>query len=488
MKKDFNYQDYIQLEKEFKAKEKSMEERLWVDSNVGKFDDILRSNYNKSVEEFSSVVLDYIAELTNAYQGIFYTVNEEQQKVEAVAGYACNVEKLEQREFESGEGLVGQTLISKKNIIFKDLPPSSEQKGNTEIQLNPKEILVLPLLFNESVYGVIKLVFIKSLEEKYKLLLDRACQSIGAMLESILNNTKMELLLQNSQNQTEELKAQEEELRQNMEEMQATQEELGRKNLEIAQSAAESKGILKGINATMAVIEFDSNGIIKNANENFLKTVQYSLEEIKEKHHKLFVPEDILHSDDYQTFWERLASNQSISGIFKRKNSKGEIIWLNAIYSPILNAEGKVEKVMKLANDVTFQQELIAESKGILSGINTTMATIVFSPDGIIQEANDNFLKTIGYSLNEIQGKHHKIFVSKGTQETNDYKTFWSRLASGTPLSGVFQRIDSGGETILLNAIYNPILNAEGKVIKVMKFATDVTNQQGLKVERKIAS
>jgi methyl-accepting chemotaxis protein len=241
---------------------------------------------------------------------------------------------------------------------------------------------------------------------------------------------------------------------------------------------AESKGLLNGINATMATIEFTPDGKIINANSNFLKTMKYPLEEIKNKHHKMFVPKEILESEEYKTFWKRLAKGESMSGIFKRVSSTGESIWLNAIYNPILNATGEVIKVVKFATDITAEQEMLAESKGLLNGINATMATIEFTPDGKIISANSNFLKTMKYPLEEIKNKHHKMFVPKEILESEEYKTFWKRLAKGESMSGIFKRISSTGNTVWLNAIYNPILNANGEVIKVVKFATDITAEQ----------
>jgi len=313
----------------------------------------------------------------------------------------------------------------------------------------------------------------------------RLSENIASSIKNVKDSQLTQNLLNASQQQTEELRAQEEEMRQNMEEMLATQEEMTRKNKEIAKIAAESRGILEGINATMATIEFTPEGIVTGANENFLNAMKFSEPEIKGRHHEIFVPKKILETNEYKNFWQKLASGKQASGIFQRIDSEGNSVWLNAIYNPIRNEEGVVIKVVKFATNITMQQEMLAENKGVIEGINSTMATIEFTPEGIISKANENFLSTMKYTLKDIQGLHHKTFVPLEIQSKEEYKAFWFRLASGIPASGVFERINSTGNTVWLNAIYNPILNANGEVTKVVKFATDITSTKALQIESK---
>jgi methyl-accepting chemotaxis protein len=188
------------------------------------------------------------------------------------------------------------------------------------------------------------------------------------------------------------------------------------------------------------------------------------------------VPNDVLSSNEYQTFWNRLGQGESIKGIFKRISGEDKIVWLNAIYNPILDDNGKVIKVIKFATDITAEQEMIAESKGVIEGINATMAIIEFTPEGKILTANENFLLVMEYNLKEIVGEHHRKFVPPDVQASDGYKIFWRDLAAGKPTKGVFKRITASAKTVWLNAIYNPILNANGEVTKVTKFATEVTH------------
>ena len=202
--------------------------------------------------------------------------------------------------------------------------------------------------------------------------------------------------------------------------------------------------------------------------------MQYSLADVKGQHHRKFVSHEILDSPEYRTFWTKLAQGNAFTGLFKRIASDGSTVWLNAIYNPILDANNRVVKVVKFASNVTAEQELIAETKGTLKGIDATMATIEFTPDGTIMKANQNFLECMKYSLSSILGKHHRMFVKKEERESSEYIQFWNKLSSGEAITGEFSRMGSDGKDITLKAIYNPITNADGKVVKVVKFAVKI--------------
>jgi PAS domain S-box-containing protein len=335
-------------------------------------------------------------------------------------------------------------------------------------------------VINETIFGVVELASLSEFTQHQIEFLEKLSENIAATIKTVKDNERTVLLLAASQEQAEELRAQEEEMRQNVEEMAATQEEMKRQADELSKATSEIRGTMAGIDATMAAIEFTPEGIILTANDNFLKTVKYTLPEIKGKHHSIFVPNDMLDSAEYRDFWKQLSSGNSFTGTFSRVSSKGERIWLNAIYNPIKDVNGKVYKVVKFASDITEQQMMISENKGIWSGIDATMATIEFTPDGIILDANDKFLKATGYRLQDIKGKHHKIFMPPDLVSEAEYRMFWERLGSGQPISGTFKRLTSTKDVVWLQATYSPIMDPTGKIIKVVKFANEVTEQQQL--------
>lgn len=462
--------------------------RNWFNTALASFSDILRNKNSLNLEDLSDEILKNLVKHVNGNQGAIFVLEEDQSKdqyLEVIACYAYERKKYLNKRIEVGEGLAGQCVLEKEYTYLSEIPADYINITSGLGDAPPRAILITPLIVNDNVYGVLELASLSEFKPYQIDFVNKLAESIASTIKNVKDNERTHLLLRQSQQQSEELRAQEEELRQNMEEMQATQEDMKRKSADLNEATAEMQGVLNGINATMATIEFEPDGTIIKANDNFLKTVKYNLEDIRGKHHKMFAPKDVLDSEEYQKFWSRLAKGESMTGVFKRVSSTGETIWLNAIYNPIRNGEGQIEKVIKFATDITRQQETDAESKGLLHGINATMATIEFKPDGTIVNANENFLKTVKFKLEDIQGKHHKIFAPKDVVESEDYKTFWKRLASGESLTGIFKRKSSTGDIIWLNAIYNPIFNSEGEVIKVVKFATDITKQQEAEAESK---
>ncbi|HIB69351.1 MAG TPA: PAS domain S-box protein [Phycisphaerales bacterium] len=233
-------------------------------------------------------------------------------------------------------------------------------------------------------------------------------------------------------------------------------------------------GQIEGINATQAVIEFEPDGTIIRANDNFLMALGYRLSEVEGEHHRMFVDTDYARSEEYQVFWEELRQGKAHAGEFKRLRKDGEPIWILASYTPIKDNEGKVFKVVKYASDVTEQKLKNAD----FEGINTAQAVIEFEPDGTIRFANPNFLKTVGYSLQEVQGEHHKMFVEPEMRNTSAYRNFWLNLSQGKSQVGEFKRIGKGGREIWISASYTPIRGLDGEVYKVIKYATDLTERK----------
>jgi methyl-accepting chemotaxis protein len=237
-------------------------------------------------------------------------------------------------------------------------------------------------------------------------------------------------------------------------------------------------GKVAAINKTQAMIEFDMNGIILNANDNFLGAMGYRLDEIKGQHHSIFVEPAFKNSNEYKQFWEKLNRGEFESKEYKRIGNGGKEVWIQASYNPIIDENGKVIKVVKFATDITQTKISAAENAGQLSAINKAQAVIEFNMDGTIITANDNFLATLGYSLAEIKGNHHKMFVEPGFQASAEYTQFWEKLNRGEYETAEYKRIGKGGKEVWIQASYNPILDLNGKPFKVVKFATDVTQQK----------
>ncbi|MVS99367.1 methyl-accepting chemotaxis protein [Devosia marina] len=232
------------------------------------------------------------------------------------------------------------------------------------------------------------------------------------------------------------------------------------------------------ISRSQAVIEFALDGTIITANENFLSAMGYGLDEVVGRHHAMFCDPDYAKSADYQSFWADLAKGQFKSAAFQRFAKGGREIWIQASYNPVFDHAGRPVKVIKFATDITEQTQRSADLAAQIEAISRVQAVIAFKLDGTIIEANENFLTTVGYRLEEIVGQHHAMFCDPDYARSSEYAQFWERLRAGQYEAAEFQRFGKNGKEIWIQASYNPVLDAAGRVVKVVKFATDITERK----------
>jgi len=242
-------------------------------------------------------------------------------------------------------------------------------------------------------------------------------------------------------------------------------------------ATADFEGQLAAINKAQGVIEFGLDGKVLTANENFLNLLGYSLEEIRGQHHSMFVDPVYRQSVEYRLFWEKLGRGEYDAAQYKRIGKGGKEVWIQASYNPIMDLNGKPFKVVKYATDVTQQKLQAANFEGQLAAINKAQGVIEFGLDGKVLTANENFLRLLGYSLEEIRGQSHSIFVDPAYRQTQDYRLFWEKLGRGEYDAGQYKRIGKGGKEVWIQASYNPIMDLNGKPFKVVKYATDITDQ-----------
>jgi methyl-accepting chemotaxis protein len=251
-----------------------------------------------------------------------------------------------------------------------------------------------------------------------------------------------------------------------------------KKELAVSQRRlADSEATLAALGGSMALIEFQFDGTILCANSNFLRVMGYGAEEIHAQHHRIFCTPKYANSVAYQSFWSRLGNGEFINDRFLRLDKQGREIWLEASYSPVRDISGQVIKIIKIATDVTTRVRKEQEQESQIKAINRSMATIEFNRQGEVISANENFLAVMGYRLEEIVGKHHRLFCERSESESNDYRQFWERLNQGEFFSGSFKRLNNQGRTVWLRATYNPVFDANGRLYKIVKFASDITDQ-----------
>ena len=243
-------------------------------------------------------------------------------------------------------------------------------------------------------------------------------------------------------------------------------------------SSSTDRALAAALGRSQAVIEFNMDGTILTANDNFLKALGYSLGEIQGKHHSMFVEPSERDSASYRDFWAALKRGEYQAAEYKRIGKGGKEVWIQATYNPVLGADGKPFKVVKFATDITARKIKSMEDAGQIAAIGRAQAVIAFEMDGTIITANDNFLKALGYTLAEIQGKHHSMFVEQAERGSAAYREFWARLNRGENQSAEYKRIGKGGREVWILASYNPVLDEKGKPFRVVKFTTGVTKEK----------
>ncbi|MBK5411765.1 PAS domain-containing protein [Pseudomonas sp. TH34] len=240
---------------------------------------------------------------------------------------------------------------------------------------------------------------------------------------------------------------------------------------------AEYKGLMAALERSMAVVEFDLNGKVLRANDNFLQALGYRPDELSEKSHRDFCLPALTNSAAYGEFWAALRAGKFVSGTFQRVNKDGQIVWVEASYNPVLDERGQVLKVVKYALVVTDKVAQEAATRSKLAALDRAMAVIEFDLSGNVLVANENFLNVMGYGLAELKGKHHRMFCEPGLVNSDEYTDFWRRLNAGEFFSGQFKRLGKHGRVVWLEASYNPVYDADGKLTKIVKFASDITER-----------
>jgi diguanylate cyclase (GGDEF)-like protein/PAS domain S-box-containing protein len=239
--------------------------------------------------------------------------------------------------------------------------------------------------------------------------------------------------------------------------------------------AEDFKSQVCAIARSQAVIEFDLNGTILTANQRFLDMMGYRLDEIAGHHHSIFVDRLTRNSDAYAAFWDNLRRGLHQTAEFRRIDRQGRDVWLQASYTPVIGADHLPVKIIKYAMDVTARKRQADEYESQMLAIHKSQAIVEFTLDGTVISANQHFLTATGYTLAEIVGEKHSIFVEPALRDGSDYRRFWAELRRGRYFTGEYRRIGKNGKPIWFQASYNPILDHDGKPIKIIKFATDVT-------------
>ncbi|MBL3655892.1 PAS domain S-box protein [Fulvivirga sediminis] len=486
------------------------ERRNWVNTGIAEFGEILRTdnNLNSLSERIVSKLVSYL----NVNQGFLFVIEgtDGNQYLELKSAYAYERKKFMEKQISKGEGLVGQCWIEGNTIFMKEVPKSYVKITSGLGEAPPTCILIVPLKVQEDIYGVIELASFHTIKDYQIEFVEKLAESIASVISAAQINQTTKTLLEETQQQAEQLKSQEEEMRQNMEELQATQEEISRKSSEVESrmAAVDESGI--------ASIEFDLDGIIRNANENFLKMMDYTMEEIEGKHHRIFVEREYGDSPEYLQFWKDLGKGKIHNGEYIRYDKNGNKVYIRGSYSVIKDNKGEPQSVLKLAINITdsklaneeLQQqaeEMKAQEEEMRQNMEELSATQE-EIERILKEVQDNqqFMNDlINASADTIftVDKQLNLLIYNSVFR-NAWESQGIELKKGIPISQFFEEEERekhmalikkalegvgteirsskiiGDKTYYFHIIYNAIKNQEGEVVAAAVFAKDVTEEE----------
>jgi PAS domain S-box-containing protein len=323
--------------------------RNWATEGQARFGEILRTNSN-DVDRLTDDIIGNLVKYLKANQGALYIVDDQfdahdDPTMSMKACYAWDKKKFLNQKIYRGEGLAGQAWQEGDTVYITDVPQNYVRITSGLGDSNPTSVLIVPLKFNDQIFGVVELASFNVFEQFEIEFVQKIAESIASTISTVKINARTHKLLEESQEMTEQMRAQEEEMRQNMEELQATQEEMQR-------TQAETESTLNAIHGSLAVVEYNPDGTIVKANSNFLDLFGYTQDEVLGEHHRIFVSKDDKSGEEYRQFWKDRAAGFPKKGTYPRINRKGESIMLRSAYSPIRNRMGEVTKVLEIAYEV----------------------------------------------------------------------------------------------------------------------------------------
>ncbi len=524
-------------------KQKNLEDRLWMDSTLSKFDEILRINYDKDIDVFTDIVIEEACNIVGAISGSFFIIDQDSHQIKATAGFGCTLATMAKKEFKIGEGIVGQVVKSKTSRYIDNLPSQSILINSGLGSISATALTCLPLIFNEKVYGVIELISLSDFEEKYLDFLERLCKNIASTLQSIQNNMRMRNLLTQLQAESAARTAQEEELRQNLEELQATQETTRRQQLELEKlkSNLEEEVKLKTAELAQLVMRFDlaaattTEGLwdmkvpddlqVGDATyfwwaDNFRKMLAYKNEE--DFPNRLDSWSNLLHPDHAQ---KTLAAFQAhlfdYSGKtpydveYQLKRKTGEYSWYRAVGNTLRDANGKPLRVAGSLIDIQLQKDLenfksnleeevklkTAELGQVIQRFDLAAATTTEGlwdmkvPDDLqVGDATyfwwaDNFRKMLAYKNeedfpNRLDSWSNLLHPDHAQKTLTAFQAHLFDYSGKTPYDVEYQLKRKTGEYSWYRAVGNTLRDANGKPLRVAGSLIDIQLQKDAESEK----
>jgi len=474
-----NLRDNLKISKQEEiTRRQEDEQRNWIAEGMAKFGEILRSD-NDNMEELSYQVISNLVKYVDANQGGFYLLEDHDpgdKHFLQTACYAYERRKFADQRVDWGEGIVGTCALEAQTIFLKKVPDSYLNITSGLGKANPKCLLVVPLKVRDEIHGVLEIATF-NIFEKYQVdFIEKVAESIASTIATVKINIRTSKLLRESQNQSEILAAQEEQMRQNMEELQATQEEASRQ-------AEKFISFTNSVNHTLIRAEYDVNGTLLYANTRFLNKLEYSSNsEVEGKHIYMFInKKDRLWFDD---LWKNLAKGgKHFEGDMKHVTRSGKDLWTIATYTCVRNQFGGVEKVLFLAIDTTDQKKQSLDFEGQINALNISSIKSEFSPTGELLDANEKFLATTGYNLHDAKTKSIYDFVAENDRK--NLERIWDDLTHGISFEGPIKFLTKAEEERWFRVTFSVVKDMYEEIAKVIFIANDITREKAMEKETK---
>lgn len=467
--------------KEFEKEEKK---RRWTSEALARLAEVIRLS-STDVTTLSDQVVRFIVREIGASQGALFlsdTESDSKPLLRLVSAFAYNRKKHISRTFYFGEGLVGTCALEKNSIYLTDIPANYIKITSGLGESKPGCLILIPLMTNNHVLGVLEVASLKEPEPHFREFLEKSAESIASALSMVQINTRNRILLEKSQEQAHELAEQDRKMRQNIEMLQVAQEEATRREREIT-------GILKAINQSSLVLELDTDSRILSVNERFCQLIGTKPQLVTGKRYATLMNLDIT-SDSYQQLWNDLNNGKPRHSVESIRLAGGREIWLSMSFTPLTDMNQQINRILCIASDITEskQQEIVLQEKTrellrknleletLYHAVDESLIRCILQPDGIISDANENYLRTTGYARKEVIGKNYRNFLK--SDELDQFAKIWNELMKEKSYSGVLKRTKPTGEEIWLMSGFTPLKDENGRIYKVYFLAQDITEKR----------
>ncbi len=469
----------LNAKNEEEARKREDMQRHWATDGLAKFSDILRS-HSKSLEELSEKVIHNLVKYTDSNQGAFFILQHDEESqdryFEMMACIAYERKKYVEKRLEWGEGLVGRCGLENEPIFMTDVPDDYIKITSGLGTSNPRCLLLVPLLVNDQLHGVMELASFKVFEEYQVNFVVKLAESIAATIATVKINLRTSQLLKESQEQSEKLAKQEEEMRQNVQVLRRTQKEA-------AKQSEEFVSFTNSVNHTLIRAEYNTEGKLLYANTKFLSKLGYSgLKEVQDRKIEIFINK----KDQvwFSKIWNDLAKGGNhFEDYMKHVTKDGHDLWTMATYTCVRNMNGEVEKILFLAIDTTEEKKKSLDYLGQIEALNRSSVKVEYSRDGNIHSSNQKFLKSMDLSQLEIQNK--SIFSYMEKDEVHEFLKVWDEVLNGKPYEGQVKLLTSLGEERWFQGTYTAVNDMYHEVAKVVFIAYDITEQKRMEMQAK---